>query len=617
MKEVFEGVEKELADLAKKYEGRPRKELVQLFLIAMEREELVTVSYRDRAMLERLENLDIPSDIKDLLRFSLVWVWRDEDMHSTYIRGAILKIGTPWLKFRAFSQQAAGAVAGWATSVLQHSKWTRTPFAFLGAKIVSSLGRLFGKVPKEIKHHLRKLPFRDFCKFNVEAEKTAWLCWDRIVKLTELDPDLPDTLAEDFNKVVEDEYRHEKIFNIWAKVLDENDHLLPGVTREQLEKEILEVSEHFLHRSARDINNIDHPIGSGGKVFVPFDREKKGKVPFFAESLEASDLAEKISIRAKYLGKPISEMKVAIKPTFMMGYHQKDRSPVTDPKVLQVLVDQLKVQGITGIKVLESQNLYDHFYKNRSVQEVGEYFGFEGEGYEMVNANDEFVDHYFERGMGQYTVSETWRDADFRICLSKLRSHPVEMAMLAIGNLEWLGSRCEDFIFLDRQADRSTNLMMLLDHFPPHYGILEGYDQLPDGLVGLMGCTKPKAAHRYYFAADCLALDQVASRHLQLRNFPDSSLLEAASHWFGGWSETVEVVGEDTEVKAWRTPVDNLWWAFLSFMSVPVYLLFSQRGAMFIPEMDEVAFPPKEKPGLWVRWGRSWNNRLIGLRFKG
>jgi len=38
-------------------------------------------------------------------------------------------------------------------------------------------------------------------------------------------------------------------------------------------------------------------------------------------------------------------------------------------------------------------------------------------------------------GMAQTTISQTWKEADFRISFGKMRSHPIEMAYLTLGNL--------------------------------------------------------------------------------------------------------------------------------------------------------------------------------------
>ena len=75
--------------------------------------------------------------------------------------------------------------------------------------------------------------------------------------------------------------------------------------------------------------------------------------------------------------------------------------------------------------------------------------------------------------------------------------------------------------------------MMLLDAFPPDFALLDAYDSAADGLVGVMGCPRPKVPQRLYAAADALALDMVAARHMGVRDPRQSSILRAACHWFG------------------------------------------------------------------------------------
>jgi len=68
-----------------------------------------------------------------------------------------------------------GIVAGWATSVLHHSRWSRAPLSRLGATLAIGAGRLVGKVPHEVNRQLRYLPFREFCLLNAELEKASEL----------------------------------------------------------------------------------------------------------------------------------------------------------------------------------------------------------------------------------------------------------------------------------------------------------------------------------------------------------------------------------------------------------------------------------------------------------
>ena len=53
--------------------------------------------------------------------------------------------------------------------------------------------------------------------------------------------------------------------------------------------------------------------------------------------------------------------------------------------------------------------------------------------------------------------------------------------------------------------------------------------------------------------------------------------------------------------------------AFLSLVSYPVYVLGSGRGALFVPEMDEEVFPPKDSPSVPLRAARSAVRAMIGL----
>src|SRR4051794_37742359 len=91
--EVFQEFQAELDRLRVEYQEDPRKELVILFLTALEREELVSTGYRESLMTERLKTLHVSSHVREIIRHVLIWIWKDEEMHTIYIRGAILRLG--------------------------------------------------------------------------------------------------------------------------------------------------------------------------------------------------------------------------------------------------------------------------------------------------------------------------------------------------------------------------------------------------------------------------------------------------------------------------------------------------------------------------------------------
>src|SRR5688572_20856510 len=159
-------------------------------------------------------------------------------MHALPICGAIFKVGTLPLRARALLRQLAGALGGWSTSVRQHVRWSDAPVSRAVATLLTWTGSLTGKVPPSVRQHLRYRSFRDFCLFNVDAEKTAWLCWDRLIELTSGQPFMLPSLIDDFRRIRDDEDRHRQIFEVLAAALDDNDQLVPEETAERLAEKI-------------------------------------------------------------------------------------------------------------------------------------------------------------------------------------------------------------------------------------------------------------------------------------------------------------------------------------------------------------------------------------------
>src|SRR5260370_28895598 len=122
---LYREFERWLEEGGRRFAGKPREEMIHPFRLALEREEIVAVSYRENAIAQRLASMPISEDIRELIRHALIWIWKDEEMHSIYIRGAILKIGGFRLRMQALLTQVAGGVGGWAGSVMQHSRWSR------------------------------------------------------------------------------------------------------------------------------------------------------------------------------------------------------------------------------------------------------------------------------------------------------------------------------------------------------------------------------------------------------------------------------------------------------------------------------------------------------------
>jgi hypothetical protein len=128
---LYREFEQSLEEWSHRFAARPRDEMIHLFLLALEREEIVAVSYRENAIALRLAAMPISEDVRELIRHALIWIWKDEEMHSIYIRGAILRFGNFRLRTTAYLRQLAGGVGGWSTSVVMHARWRDAPVSRL------------------------------------------------------------------------------------------------------------------------------------------------------------------------------------------------------------------------------------------------------------------------------------------------------------------------------------------------------------------------------------------------------------------------------------------------------------------------------------------------------
>src|SRR5262249_33455780 len=162
------------------------------------------VGYREEVIRARLNDMPIDEDVREILRHALLWIWKDEEMHAIYIRGALLKLGSPRLRFLAFAKQMAGAVGGWAGSVQQHVPSSQAPLSRTMAAFFTAAGALVGKVSRPVRRELRYRSFRDFCVFNIDAEKTASLCWRRIIEIAARLDRFPTTTVGELQRMQSD-----------------------------------------------------------------------------------------------------------------------------------------------------------------------------------------------------------------------------------------------------------------------------------------------------------------------------------------------------------------------------------------------------------------------------
>lgn len=105
-----------LADGQRRFAGRPDLELHALLMVALEREQVVALAYREDAVAGRVASLRVDEGVRRLIHQSLVWIWKDEEVHATYLRGYLLQTDRLLPAALVFARQVYGALSGWATA---------------------------------------------------------------------------------------------------------------------------------------------------------------------------------------------------------------------------------------------------------------------------------------------------------------------------------------------------------------------------------------------------------------------------------------------------------------------------------------------------------------------
>lgn len=71
-----------LAGWRTEYADDPEREREELLLLALEREQIAAVAYREEAVVGRVDALDLAPEIRALIRQTLVRIWKDEELHT-------------------------------------------------------------------------------------------------------------------------------------------------------------------------------------------------------------------------------------------------------------------------------------------------------------------------------------------------------------------------------------------------------------------------------------------------------------------------------------------------------------------------------------------------------
>jgi uncharacterized protein (DUF362 family) len=582
--------------------GHPEIERKKLLLLALEREQIVAVAYREEAVAGRLVQLEVSEHVRALLRQILVWIWKDEQMHAEYLRGELLRLGGLGSSAVVYGRQIQGAISGWTSATSNHHRFDTAPFRAGAASVLISIAGVLGRIPPALQGELRFQTFRRYGELNIALEASAELAYRRLIELTICDGE-----RRTLERIREDEVRHRDAFTLIVEILTDDDRLDPRQSEDGLAERFSKISPWFIPAALRkgegSIGRTS--LGSRRPVAVGVGRRNRDKLAVLESCLDRAGLGD-IASRAT---------SAVIRASFMLGYDRRDRSNVNDPELVDGVARYLERHGVRDVAVLEAPTVYGNAYCNRSVSAVAKYFGFTSSSYRVVDISQDLRPIVYERGFVQQAISAEWLDADLRIVMPKLRTDPTEFAHLSLSTLEGSTGPIDDTFYAGRQIDFRSATMMLLDAAPPDFAIVDAWSPVADGPFGVMGCHRPADVRCVYAGADALSVDEVVLRDLGVSDPRRAPIIRQVYHWFGLSPEDILVDGDRPHLgEQMRGAHASRLLRALGAVSYPVYVYFSDHGELFVPAFDAAAFPPRRPIPAVVGLVQKAVQRAFGIR---
>lgn len=587
----------------REYSGRPEAERSRLLLFALEREQIVAVAYREEAVAGRVAELDVGDEARALIRQTLMWIWKDEQLHSEFTRGLLLEAGGLASSLVVYGRQIQGALSGWTSSTATNREARSAPFRTGAAGLLVAVAGATHRMPAALAGELRYQTFRRYCALNVALEASAEFAYRRLVQVARS--------AEEraaFERIRDDEARHTAAFRLLTDALTDDDRLAPDLPVGLLAERLSQISAWFVPATQRV--TPAEPAGrrafaSRAPVVVRSGQTDRDKDAALQECLDRCGLGE-LASRARL---------AAIRVSFMLGYDRADRSNVNDPELVDSLARYLRRHGTADVAVLEAPTVYGTLFANRSVASVASYFGFDSPSYRIVDISQDLQACTFDRGFVQKAISATWLNSDLRIVMPKLRTDPTEFAHLSLSTLEGSTGAIDDTFYAGRRVDFRSATMMLLDVAAPDFAIVDAWAPVADGPFGVMGCHRPAEIRHIYAGPDALAVDEAVLADLGIADARRAPIVAQAYHWFGLQAAPLTVDGVRPALRRQlRGAHASALLRGLGAVSYPIYMYLSNRGELFVPTMDTAAFPPTSRSGAATRSVRWLSQRAFGLR---
>jgi uncharacterized protein (DUF362 family) len=352
---------------------------------------------------------------------------------------------------------------------------------------------------------------------------------------------------------------------------------------------------------------IDKPVLVGAKETIVSAVRGEDKKDTLDKVLTDSRFFEVLEKYREDSGKKKTDFRIVIKPNFMMTYHKKDCTTYTDPELVEHLVDQLYEAGYTNLTVVESQNTYGNYFKNRDVVSVAKYVAYSADEqgnasdrkYRIVDLTEEAEPYDYQGSFGKHLAAPTWKDADFRISFAKNKTHSFCYFTLTIKNIYGTLPAQNKYLEYHKKREFDWPTIESLKHFPVHFGLVDAWISA-DGQMGVIADITPQQTMTIIGGEKLVAVDHYGAKLMGLDPYV-SRFHKMAVREFGNPESKVKVTSNISQYEDWDN-VECLLPELLNVAEEAPWVFSHFFMSAFIYADPEV-FPIKVKGKIfkWIR----------------
>jgi uncharacterized protein (DUF362 family) len=318
-------------------------------------------------------------------------------------------------------------------------------------------------------------------------------------------------------------------------------------------------------------------------------------------------------------GKPKDKFLVLVKPNLAMFFG--DVVTITDPQLVEYLVDKLHDLGFRNVVLGDAQNAFRKWLKNREIRSIAKAAGYyfktpKDREYDFVDLAEGEKGGRFpeEYSLSHIPISTYWVKADFRISFSKNKTHEQYYYTLCLKNL--LGALPKWDKHLDYHARLKVFDVCLELHrqYPAHFNIIDAYVS-SHGNAGAQ-VANPIDTHTIIAGANTILVDWVGALKMGLD--PHLSPLNKKALNLIGLPDKYQVVGSLTQYEGWRNVHPLIANSFLRLDEAEGIRRLLWPGSF---RNDSQLFPWATKKARWVNkilspfWGRTDRSTVLRWAF--